>query len=71
MPILIRKDDEPISPSLCEFGLETESKLSELPTSTKKGADGQDSCYPGSVAYLLDAQKVWMLGLDDVWHQIA
>ena len=54
MPILIRKDDEPISPSLCEFGLEDENKLDELPTSTRKGAHGEDTCYPGSVAYLFD-----------------
>ena len=54
MPITIRKDDEPTSPSLCEFGLEDESKLGELPTVTKNGANGEPTCYPGSVAYLFD-----------------
>ena len=34
---LVRKDDEPISPSICEWVIEQDSDIADLPTSTKRG----------------------------------
>lgn len=35
--VLVRKDDEPISPSVCEWVIEQESDIAGLPTSTRMG----------------------------------
>lgn len=51
---LVRKDDEPISPSICEWLVDDENDVSELPTIISKGAHGEPTCYPGSVAYVAD-----------------
>ena len=67
---LVRRDDEPISPSVCEFILRTKSAVAQLPTSTTRGAQGDDTCYPGSVAYTGDLETIYVLGPDNEWREI-
>lgn len=44
---LVRKDDEPISPSVCEWVIQQDGDIADLPTSTRRGRAGEPTCYPG------------------------
>lgn len=69
MAVIIKEKDNPTSTDLIEVILTSESEVSSLPTLTKPGL-GKNSCFPGSVAYLPDLSRGWMLGPDDVWHRM-
>lgn len=71
MPYLIRRDDEPDSDALSEYILESVEEVASLPTDIAEGANGLvtlSKCYPGSVAYTMDGEHIYMLGPDHIWH---
>ena len=67
---MVRRNDKPNSVSVSEYIILSASDVKDLPTSTKPGADGSPTCYPGSIAYTPDVEHVYMLGPDDVWAEL-
>ena len=67
---VVRVNDEPTSTRVIECLLKNESGVSDLPTMTTAGSDGEPPCMCGSVAYTGDQSSVYMLGFDNVWHKI-
>lgn len=70
MAMIIRANDKSNSTALMEFLIESTSEVASLPTNSSDGADGLRRCYPGSVAYTPDLEHIYLLGQDDVWHEV-
>lgn len=70
MALLIRENDKLNSTATSEFLVESAADVLSLPTSTTEGANGLRKCYFGSVAYTPDLLHIYMLGQDDVWHEL-
>lgn len=60
--VLIKKNVGYNSPNSCEYQLLTAADVSQLP--------GTDKIAIGSVAYLSDMSKIWILGEDNTWHTV-
>lgn len=58
--ILIKKNVGYNSPNNCQYQLLTAADVQTLP--------GTDKIAVGSVAYLSDMSKIWILGEDNTWH---
>lgn len=67
---LVKRNDAPNSYSLSEYILRSADRVSSLPTSTQTGADGEPTCYPGSVAYTGDLEHIYILSPDDTWKEV-
>ena len=55
----VKRGDEHQADNYREFIMESESDVSDLPTAA-----------PGSVAYLQDLSKTYLLGPDDTWREV-
>jgi len=55
----VKRGDEHQADNYREFIMESESDVSDLPTAA-----------PGSVAYLQDLSKTYLLGPDGVWREV-
>ena len=69
MPVAVRIHDAPASVSLAEYIMTSIDEVQDLPTATKKGANGEPTCAVGSVAYTSDHAHTFKLGPDDAWHE--
>lgn len=59
------------NPDRKEYLIDSPDDIVGLPTSKTQGSSIKGTCAPGSLAYTADLVYAYMLGNDDVWHEIA
>ncbi len=69
MFVPVELNGQPVSTRIYNYLIESSSDVSDLPTSTTLGANGEETCSPGSMAYSADLSLIYILGPDDEWHQ--
>ena len=70
MVSLVRFGDEPNSVNLSEYVIDSVNDVNLLPTAKHAGARGEKTCYPGSQAYTSNLAHIYILGNDDMWHEV-
>lgn len=67
---VVRLNDDPCSTNINEYLIDSVGDVASLPTSKRKGSNGMPTCFASSLAYVPDLSHIWMLGNDDVWHEV-
>lgn len=70
MVTLVRMGEKLNSTDINEYLLGAPEDVVNLPTSKHSGANGERPCFPSSTAYTPDLAHIYMLGADDVWHEV-
>jgi len=70
MVTLIEIDGGYVLPDRKRYLLSSPDDVDGLPTSSTDGISISGRCSPGSIAYTPDLVNVYMLGNDDIWHEI-
>lgn len=54
-----------------QYIVDTDSDISDLPTSTKRGAKGEDYIAKGSVALSIASGNIYVLNSSDTWTEVG
>ncbi len=65
---IVAKGGDGKSPNYREFVISSAADVSDLPTTVRNSAG--EVADAGSVAYLQDLSKAYMLGPDNVWREV-
>jgi len=60
-----------VNPLRKEYLIDSASDVANLPTSSTDGTGVSGRCAAGSIAYDAGVTFVYMLGNDDVWHEVT
>ena len=56
------KSSDNVAPYIMEYVVSTRTDIDTLPV--------KPTCAPGSTCICLEDSSVWMLGNDDIWHEL-
>ena len=68
MAIALYKGEEELQ---MKFVVDKATEISDLPTSTDKGANGESCVAFGSVAFVIEDSSTYMLDSDDNWTEVT